>query len=96
MNLFLALMLVASVITQAHAADRTEVNPDAPPDPLNKIFFGVREHSAIRPPRSIQTEVPTVNECLGQAAAALNRPVDDDVNEIEVRCIKERNAEKPS
>lgn len=72
-----------------------EINPDKMPDPLNKIFFGARMYTNEGPVRSMQIEVGTAQECIENMVKALAGTVPADTKAIEVRCIKERNVEKP-
>jgi hypothetical protein len=89
-------MLVTTITVQVWPLGAAEINPDDMPNPLNKIFFGVRTHPENGPPRSMQIEVDTVKECIDHVKQALAKKVGDTDKANEVRCIKERNAEKPS
>jgi hypothetical protein len=90
-----AIFFCAIVLLIAFGAYAQEINPEEPPDPLNKVFFGARIYPEKNGPvRSMQTEVDTVKECIEHATKALAESVDG-AKAIEVRCIKEKNAEKP-
>jgi hypothetical protein len=93
MNLTTRIFLIFFCAIAPAAAQN--INPEAPPDPLNKVFFGARIYPEGGPVRSMQTEVDTVKECIDNAAKALAAKWVDDAKAIEVRCIKERNADKP-
>jgi len=98
MKNFIKAKLVTIFCATAAFAQAQVLNPELPSDPLNKIFFGARVFPHTGPIRSMQIEVDTVKECLAQAAQALDRDPDffKDARAVEVRCIRERNSEKPS
>jgi hypothetical protein len=90
-----AVILAAFILIQATPLRAAEINPNAPPDPLNKVFFGARIYPESGAIRQMNTEVDTVQECLDHAAKALAAHIAD-AKAIEVRCIKERNVDRGS
>lgn len=97
MNTFTAVMLVVTVITQATRLGAAEIDPNAPPDPLNRVFFGARTYPEKgHMPHVWSAEVGSVAECIENAVQLLAKEVSNNNRAIEVRCIKERNVENPS
>ena len=87
--------LVFAALLYSLPAQAAEFNPDALPDPLNKVYFGARVYPESGPVNSMQIEVSTVQECIDHIIKAIAHAVGT-AKAIEVRCVKERNADKPS